>query len=87
MFEPHFTGPDRTIFADELKKNFISQGPQDWYGALVALLNPLVWQGLSKVGKALVDLIKLDQHVKRVCKVREQPREDEKKVKQTKRLV
>lgn len=53
----------------------------------MALLNPLVWQGLYKVGKALVDLIKLDQHVKRVCKVREQPREDEKKVKQTKRLV
>lgn len=48
----------------------------------MALLNPLVWQGLYKVGKALVDLIKLDQHVKRVCKVRERPRGDEKKVKQ-----
>lgn len=44
----------------------------------MALLNPLVWQGLYKVGKALVDLIKLDQHVKRVCKVRERPRGDEK---------
>lgn len=45
----------------------------------MALLNPLVWQGLYKVGKALVDPIKLDQHVKRVYKVREQPRGDEKK--------
>lgn len=53
----------------------------------MALLNPLVWQGLYKVGKALVNLIKLDEYVKVVCKVRAQPRGDEKKVKQGKSLA
>lgn len=48
------------------------------------LVGLLVGQDLYKVGTALAGLGNLDQHVKRVCKVRDHPQGDKKKVKQRK---
>lgn len=56
--------------------------------ASVTLPRPRVGHDLYEVGKALVDLSDLDQHVNQVCKVLKQSRGDEKKKKkQTKGAV
>lgn len=52
MFEPLFSGLERTGFTEKLR-----------YGALAALLNPLLEQDLYKVGKTLTVISDLDQHV------------------------
>lgn len=49
--------------------------------ASVTLPRPLVGHVLYEVGKALVDLSDLDQHVNQVCKVLKQSRVDERKKK------
>lgn len=43
------------MFTRELKKKSIQQGPQDWYGALVGFMSPMVGHDLSDAGGALVD--------------------------------
>lgn len=72
--EPQFTGPNRTVFTEELEKRLIQQGPRDWRGALVSLLCSLVGQDVYEVEKALAEICDLIQLIKRVCKAREQPR-------------
>lgn len=44
VFEVQFTGPDRTMFMEMLKKRLTQQGPRScqWDEALVTLLSPLV---------------------------------------------
>lgn len=44
LCEPRFTGPDRTVFTEKLKKRLMQQGPHGSHGE--ALLSPLVRQGL-----------------------------------------
>lgn len=63
-FEPQFTGPNRTVFTEELEKRWIQQGPGDWFGALVSLLRSLVGQDVYEVGKGLAEIRDLIQLVK-----------------------
>lgn len=44
------------MFIGELRKELPEQGLQDWCGALMALLSPVVRRDLYKVGGALGDL-------------------------------
>lgn len=46
VFEPQFTGPDRTVFTEKLKKRLRQQGPHGCCRASTAWLNPLVRPGL-----------------------------------------
>lgn len=76
VFEPLFTGPDRTIFLEELNKRLIHQGPKAGVDLLAVLLGLLVGQDLYELGKALADLFYLDQHVKSVHKSGEESRRE-----------
>lgn len=70
VFESQFTGPDRTVLTKNLKTRLTQRGPQGCNGASATLLSPLVEKDLYKAEKALLELSDLDQHVKRVHKVR-----------------
>jgi hypothetical protein len=52
------------MFIEFIKKRLIKQGPQGWYGTLVAFLCLSVEQSIYKIGKALADLTELDPLVK-----------------------
>lgn len=41
VFETQFTGPDKIMFTEELKKRLTQQGPRGWRGALVVLPSPI----------------------------------------------
>lgn len=72
------------LFAGALRRK---RAQQRLVWASVTLPSPLVGHDLYEVGKALVDLSDLDQHVNQVCKVLKPSGGDEKKKKQTKGAV
>lgn len=65
VFDPQFTRPERSMFTGQLKRKLVQQGPWERkvWRTLVALLSLRLGCDIFKVGKALVDMGDLEQHV------------------------
>lgn len=71
MFEPQFTGPDRTVFTREVKEKVDPAGILRLVWSFSGFAGPFgMRQDLYEVGQAYAALSDLDQHVKSVHKVR-----------------